>query len=457
MENERKGARGLCPLRVIHFQFSIIHSRGARGIENQKRREVIMATPIQQVEKEYFLGALNYKRVPLKCFVARTEYTFTLRELGKDRMVFEAKTRLTAFQKNTKIEFKFSLWSVQANIIAFSVFVFNVDNNYLITSIPDYLYKDLSRLYSRVQQAPCLNMIIREEGFYYDLNYEKINMVDSAEFDDFVFQLDEDKINTFIHEHLHRILQQTNGYKLSLFAHTGSASSPLSIEEKAVGTLGKILFISMPDGGIVAEKETAEELFFTDWSFFDFLLKSGETPESAREKIARLLRQTTEQNICSDCYVPIVFLSYIIGYIRIWVKEGSNPPITFPAIKTFRQLAKIIAFSLEQAHYFEDGKKEIPPFSPKLLDISAGGFLFALNPGNGTTTYSVNDRFSVQITIADRVIRCKASIVRVQPDTIYVYYGCKFDGMDIKDTQFLFEALYEKSFADNDMLISGAV
>jgi hypothetical protein len=420
-----------------------------------------MATPIQRIEKEYFLRMLNNRNIPLKCFGGKTEYTLRLRALDKDRMIFESETPLIAFRENTKVEFKFSLQPAEASVIAFSVFVYKVERNRLITSIPDYLYKNLSRLYARIQPALGLNLVVRKDGFYYDLKYERINVVDSAQFDDFVSQLNEDKINAFLHEHLQHILQKTDGYELSLFAHSKPASSGSVyrvLEEKAVGKMGKILFISIPDGGIVAEGENAENMFFTEWSFFEFLLQSGERPETAREKMAELLRQRVEQGICGDCYVPVVFHSYIIGCIHIWVMEGPNPPLTFPAIETFRRLAKIIAFSLEHAHYFEDGKKEMPPFNPQLLDMSAGGFLFVLKPGKETTTYAANDRFSVQIAISARVIRCKASIVRTHIDRIYGYYGCKFDDMEIGDARFLFEALYGKPFTHNHVpFISGAV
>ncbi|MDR0637839.1 MAG: PilZ domain-containing protein [Spirochaetaceae bacterium] len=413
-----------------------------------------MATPIQRIEKEYLLGALNYKDIPLKCFTGKTEYTFVLRELDEDRIVLESKDRLSVFRKDAKIELKFSPQSEMANIITFSVYVYKVEDRRLITSIPDYLYKNLSRSYSRVPQTPELNMILQKDGFYYDLNYEKIDMVDATEFDDFVSRLNEDKINAFIDENLHWIQQKTDGYKLSLFAHTRAAS----VEEKAVGKLGKILFISMPDGGFVAETKNSGEMFFTEQLFTEFLLKSGENPESAQEKITRVLRQRAAQNICSDCYVPVIFLSYIIGYIHIWVNEGVNPPITLHSIETFRQLAKIIAFSLERGNYFESNKKQIPAFTPKLIDISAGGFLFVVDSSKEKIIYSVDDHFSVRITISSRVIRCKASIVRDHFDKINVYYGCKFEDMEIEDTRFLFESIYGKPFTDNDIqFVAGAV
>jgi hypothetical protein len=421
-----------------------------------------MATPIQRIEKEHLLRMLNNRSIPLKCFAGKTEYTFGLRALDKDRMVFESSTPLTAFRENTNVEFKFSLQSAEASIIAFSVFVFKVENNHLVTSIPDCLYKNLSRLYARVRPVLGLNLVARKDGFYYDLNYERINVVDSAQVDDFVSQLDEDKVNAFLHEHLQHILQKTDGYELSLFAHSKSTpvgAAPRSLEEKAVGKLGKILFISIPDGGIAAKGENAEDMFFTEWSFFEFLLQSGERSETAREKIAGLLRQRREQDICGDCYVPVVFHSYIIGCIHIWVKEGPNPPLTFPAIETFRRLAKIIAFSLEHAHYFEDGKKHLPTFSPRLLDMSPGGFLFALRKqGQETMAYAVNDRLAVQITISARVIRCRASIIRAHTDRAFGYYGCKFDDMKTGDARFLFEALYGKPFTQNHVpFICGAV
>jgi hypothetical protein len=416
-----------------------------------------MATPIQRIEKEYFLGVLNYKGIPLKCFIKKKEYTFELGNIDKDQLMFESKERLSAFRKNMKIEFKFSTQSALTNIITFTVYVYKVAGRRLITSIPDYLYKNLSRMYSRVPQMRELDMTIRKDGFYYDLNCEKISVVDSVAFDNFVLQLNEHDVNTAMNENLNWIQQKTDGYRLVLFKDN-VLSSAASIEEKVVGKLGKILFISMPDGGLVPESANSGGMFFTGQSLMEFLLGNGENPESARKKIVDLLNQRAEQRICSDCYIPVIFLSYIIGYMHIWVNEGGNPPLLLSSIEKFRQFSKIIVFSLKQDHYFEGNKKEIPPFSPKLLDISAGGFLFVLDLSKEKVTYSVGDNLSIQITIFNRAIRCKASIVRCHFDKTRSYYGCKFDDMAIEDIRFLFESIYGKRFTDNDIqFVTGSV
>jgi hypothetical protein len=416
-----------------------------------------MATPIQRIEKEYLLGALNYKDIPVKCLMGKHEYTFALKKLDKDCLIFESKELLSAFRKDTKIELKFSVRSAQANVITFSVNVYEVADRRLVTSIPDYLYENLSRSYSRIQQIPGLQMAIQKDGFDYDLDYEKIRGADSADVDDFISRLNKRDAKAVMDEHLSWIQQKTDGYQLVLFKKK-ALSSDSSIEEKAVGKLGKILFISMPAGGFVTESQNTRDMFFTEQSLTEYLLGEGENPASAQEKIAGLLRQRAEQNICCDCYIPVIFLSYIIGYVRVWVNEGENPPLTVQTIEKFRQFAKIVAFSLERNDYFEDAKKEMPPFSPKLLDISAGGFLFALDFSQEKRTYAANDQFSVQITISGRVIRCKASIVRDHSTSTCAYYGCKFEGMAIEDARFLFEAIYGKPFTDNDIqFVAGAV
>jgi hypothetical protein len=416
-----------------------------------------MATPIERIEKDFLLGAVNYKYIPLKCFVGQREYTLTLKEINKNHLVFESKERLSAFRGCNKIELKFPTQSVLVNIITFSVYVREVEDKRLITSIPDCLYKNLSRSYSRVQQMSGLNMVIRKDGFYYDLNYEKISGVDSTKFDDFVSRLNNQEIETAMNEHLSWIQQKTDGYKFVLFENIASPSA-LPIEGKAVGKTGKILFFSMPDGGLVPETKNSGDIFFTEQSLEDYLLDSGESPESAQKIITEMFRQKAKQRICCECYIPVVFLSYIIGYIHIWVNEGPNPPITLRSVEKFCQLAKIIVFSMDQQHYFEDCKKRAPVFVPKLLDISVGGFLFVLEHDKEKITYSIDDLFSVQITISTRVIRCKASIVRSHSEVRYTYYGCKFNDMAIEDVRFLFESVYGRPFTDNDVqFLTGAV
>jgi hypothetical protein len=199
-------------------------------------------------------------------------------------------------------------------------------------------------------------------------------------------------------------------------------------------------------------------LCFTEQSFAAFLVGSGESPDSAQEKIAEMLRRRAAQGICSDCFIPVLFSSYIIGYVHVWVYENGNAPLTINMIDRIRQYTTIIAFFLEHKNFFEDGKKMLPAFNPRLLDVSAGGFLFALDLNKEKVYYVLNDTFAVTITIFNRTIQCKAVIIRDYANKMYAFYGCKFEDMELEDVRFLFEFIYGKPFTDKDLdFITGSV
>jgi hypothetical protein len=412
-----------------------------------------MAIVIQRIEKDFLLGMLRYKSLPLKCIIAKKEYTFILQSLDNDRLVLKSEVNLSCFQKNMKIEFKFPTDSVLAPIVSFSVYVCDVTGKCLTTTAPDCLYKNLQRSYSRVLQTPELNIAIKKDGFYYDLNYAKVNTA-APLFESCSQNVDENNIETYMNMNLDWIKQQTNGYKLVLFKN----DPPVAAEEKAVGQLGKIFYFSMPDGGLVSEPENSMDLFFTEQSFKAFLVDSGMSSDAAREKIMEMLQQRVTQGVCSDCFIPIVFSSYIVGYVHVWVYENSKVPLTMSMVEKIRQFTSIIAFFLEHEHFFEEGKKSLPVFKPKLLDVSASGFLFAIEINKEKTFYALNDVLTVTITISNRAIYCKAVVIREYTNKTYAFYGCKFEDMKLEDIRFFFESIYGKPFTDKDLdFIVGSV
>jgi hypothetical protein len=414
-----------------------------------------MATAIKRIEKEFLLGMLRYKSVPVKCFIAKKEYSFTLQAIDEDLLVFESKNDLSAFQKNMKIDLNFSSQSVLVPIITFSVYICDVADRRLTTTMPEYLYKNLQRSYSRVHQPPELNMVLKKDGFFYDLNYEKVNAADAFALEDPVPDGGTgNNIESLVNINLDWIKQKVSGYKLVLFRN----DPPITIEEKAVAKQGKILFISIPDGGFAPGTENSTNLCFSRQSFEAFLAGSGESPAAIQKKNAEMLHRRTAQGISSDCFIPIVFSSYIVGYVHVWVYEGGKEPLTMHMVDKIRQYTTIIAFFLDRKNFFKDGKKPLPAFKPKLLDISVGGFLFALDLNKEKALYTLNDAFSIAITISHRVIHCRAVIIRDYSSKTCAFYGCKFEDMALEDVRFFFESIYGKPFTEKDIeFITGSV
>jgi hypothetical protein len=413
-----------------------------------------MAVVIQQIEKDFFFGMLRYKEIPIKCFLAKKEHTLFLQAVDEDQLTFRSQNNLSDFYKNLKIDLKFSIESVVMPIVTFTVHICEAAGKQLVTTVPDCLYKNLQRSYSRVQQPPELSIVLKKDGFYYDLNYARLNGADALVFESSAQNVNEDNIEALMSINLDWIKQKTDGYKLVLFRN----DSPATIEEKAIGQAGKILFISMLDGGFVSEMENSTGLCFTEQSFTAFLVENGESYDAARKKIASLIQQRVDQGICSDCFIPIIFSSYIVGYVHVWVNEDSNAPLSINMIDRIRQYTSIIAFFLERKNFFQNAKKMLPAFSPRLLDISAGGFLFALDLCKEKVLYALNDVFLVTITIFSRAIQCKAVIIRDYTHKTFAFYGCKFQDMELEDIRFLFESIYGKPFTDKDLeFITGSV
>jgi hypothetical protein len=415
-----------------------------------------MATPIKRIEKEFYLGSLCTKETPLKCFIEKKEHTFTLQEIDNDQLTFDAKRKPAGFYKNMKIDFMFSVQTFRPAIITFSVYVTTVHGKRITTTVPDYLYKNLQRVYSRVQMPPELSITMKKAGCYYDMPYEKAvaPAAFAAAAAGFAGEDGEKKLSAAIAESFDWIRLNTDGYKLTLFKKTPAAA----IEEKAVGTLGKVFFVDMKSGGYPCEADD-QGLLITGPAFKEFVSARGETLKAADETLSRALLLRTENNIRCDCLLPVICHGFIVGYIRVWINEGADDrSLTPDMIEKLIPFAALTSLSLERYGAFSDCKREHLSFAPYIQDISAGGFLFSLKPDKDTASFALKDTFSVIMTTAGRLVHCRAVIVREYGDRNEACYGCKIEGMELEDIRFLFETLYGRPITDKDLeFITGSV
>jgi hypothetical protein len=101
--------------------------------------------------------------------------------------------------------------------------------------------------------------------------------------------------------------------------------------------------------------------------------------------------------------------------------------------------------------YFEQGKLKNEPFGGKIIDISVSGLLFAYPHSPLASSLLPESQLTVRLTTPRRTITAEAKIVRRWRDQRVVYFGCRFEAMEPENIRFLFEYLYARPFADEDM------
>jgi hypothetical protein len=411
----------------------------------------IMATPIKRIEKEFLFKVLYDEQIPIIYLRDRTEYILTLERPAKNEIVFRPNKPINKLKLRTKMELMFDF---RGQGITFSVQIDSIKDELIICNLPESLFKNLDRSFSRISEPPDLLVQFTYLGDRYNLSFPKISDFEPGEQGELVGNTDPRNLSELIKQMAGWLDNYANGYKLVIFKDV----KPSSTEERIVAETGKTLFLpstltSLPQGDPYPRKR-----IITEEMFKRYLETTGVDLAFIDSALIRFVREKYNSGIFSDAWIPILFQQYVTGYIHIWIDKENKLPFDYDVIDTMYQFTKVIAYSLKINGYFEAGKMRNEPFEGKVIDISASGVLFAYPHSNLSSTLLPDSELTVKILTPKRNVNAKAKIIRRYKDSSMGYFGCRFLDMAPEDMRFLFEFIYGKPFTDTDAsFLSGQV
>jgi hypothetical protein len=410
-----------------------------------------MATPIKRIEKDFLLKALYDEQLPVLFFRNRVEYTLTVEKPTRDLIYFKSDRPITGLQPQNKMELKFDY---RGKVISFTVEAASIRVDRITTTVPEFLYKNLDRSFSRVPSPPDLQFQFTFLGDSYSLGYPKIQDYEEEEVAQLMSAMDTKNLTGLIAQIAAWIKTVASDYKLHLFRDL----KPANMEERLLSETGKSLFLPSsleepPQGDPYPQKR-----LITAAMFRRHLESSGIAPERLDAVVTRYIQMKAENGISSELWIPIRFQEYVIGYIHLWINKGEKPPFTYEVIDTLYQFAKVFVFSLKENGYFEANRVRNSPLDGRMIDISVSGTLFTYPHSNFASSLVLNSELAVKLSAPKRVITTGAQIVRRYVDRKLNYFGCRFLDMAPEDLRFLFEYIYGKPFTDADaVFLSGRV
>ena len=402
-----------------------------------------MATPVRLIEKEYLLKVLYDEQLPAIFLKDRKEYSFFLEKPVKDEMCFRSNRSIDKLKLRNNIELKFDY---RGKVIVFNVEVLQIKNQNFICTIPDYLYKDLDRTYSRVSLPPEMKVHFTFRGDRYNLSFPKVQQFDSADLSLFFQNTDPKNLTGLVDQMAAWIKKFATGYRLVIFKDT----KPASTEERLLAETGKALYLPSTTESFPREDPFPRPRLITEEIFHRYLESIGVGTGFLPTTTARFMKAKVDDGYFSDAWIPILFHEYVVGYVHIWIDAEGYRPFDYTVIDTMYQFAKVLAYSLEINGYFEDGKIRNSTFRGNIIDISASGLLFSY-PQSGFFTFLLPDsKLTVSITTPNRSLNQNAVIVRRFKDDTHGYFGCQFEDVPPDDLRYLFEYIYGKPFTEFD-------
>jgi len=410
-----------------------------------------MATPIKRIEKDFLLKVLYDEQIPIMYLRNRTEHIFKVVKPVKDEIVFKPDRAVEGLKARKKLDL---IFDYRGQVITFCVEVNVLKDDLIHVMAPEFLYKNLDRSFSRVQNPADLMIQFMFRGDRYSLTFPKIGSYEIPDVGNFVKSMDPKNLGGLVDQLAFWIKGYANGYKLVIFRD----SKPASTEERLLAETGKSFFIPSTGMKLPLSDPYPKPRLITHDIFKRYLESTGVDLAYVEDACARFLKAKYDSGIFSDLWVPILFQEYVIGYIHVWINKEGRVPFDFAVIDNLYQFAAILAISLKVNGYFENGKMKNELFDGKVADVSASGLLFTY-PNSALASSLLPDiELTMKLVTPKRTVNTNAKIVRRYKDNVQNYFGVRFLDMAPEDMRFLFEFIYGKPFADSDaVFLAGQV
>ena len=411
-----------------------------------------MATPVGRIEKEFLFKVLYDEKLPIMYIRDRTDFVLTLEHPAGEEMTLRPLRSIGKPKAHSKLSL---LFNYRGQVIDFAAEVVSSTDELIVCKSPEILYKNLDRNYIRVDTPSDMKVLFTFRGDRYNLAFPKVMEYEKVTVEDVHRIGDPKNLSGLIRQVTNSLKGLVDGYKIVNFKD----KKPETLEERIVSETGKTLFLPSTVGHFPLTDPYPKKRIITEDLFKRYLESTGVCIAFLNDNCARFIRNKFQDGIFSDAWVPILFHEYVIGYIHIWIDKEGKLPIDFSMLDTVYQFAKVLAFSLKENGYFEQGKIRNEPFAGRVLDISASGLLFAYPHGHSlSSTLLVDAELMISIETPKRTINVVAKIVRRFKDKSAQYFGCRFLNIAPEDTRFLFEHLYGRQIDDRDAaFLSGQV
>lgn len=402
-----------------------------------------MAVQVKNIEREFLLTTAMRERSAILMSAGGGEWTVRIIAVDKNMISLIHDVPLWLQKKGSTYDFRYS---IRDQSIAFKAQIIEPGEHRCGVSMPDKVYKNLSRRFIRLPPPGDLSASFSFAGERYDLNFPP-----SAAFN----PLQEPEPSPdFNPANLRGLMADFERKALAVASDRGIVMfkdrKPISVEEKLVASSGRCFYMPSNRSDLPKSDPFAERTILTRDDFLKHFIDSGMEPSSAENELARLERAKRSSGVLSELIVPILFQNYTIGYASIVNRRVGKPAFDLALIETFVAFARVFSWSLKLHGYFKDAPKLESDFKPLVVDVSAGGLLFMSEDRRMIQALKEDSPVGIRLVAKKRTIDAGGTIRRLYNDTEEGYFGIEFQSMAPEDFRFLFEYLYGRPFTDED-------
>jgi hypothetical protein len=362
----------------------------------------------------------------------RDDYSLTLTNISKTTLTLKPgrPPPATAVEPGKKL-------NLLANYMGMNIF-FSVELNSLIkeglvTTMPEFLYRNLGRSNPRQAFPSDMSMQFASLEEKFALPFPLLDTEDTSAL---VPGLETSNYNVVVAHLAAWVKTIADAYKLTLFRD--AKIGPLELEKSLIMKTGKTLFLPSTEAGLPPTDETPEKRLVTTEMF----TQMGGNPDL----LTRFAQARRDEGLRSCAWVPVFFERYVIGYIQLWVSAEDKAPLGIEHIATLYQYGKSLSAALRAQNYFASCSLKNKFFNGNGVDISASGILFSYPQSSLTPAFTTGKEIALKLNTESQTQSVSARIIRYYREKAVDYWGCRFVDMPQEDSHAFMEYLYGRPF-----------
>lgn len=402
-----------------------------------------MASLVKNLEKEFLLNTAKREGVVITMSTGTGEWTVRIVDVSTRGVGFAHEIPLRFLRKGTNYDFQYK---VRGQTIAFKTPILEPGERRFVAAIPDKMYKNLSRRYTRLPPPGDLAASFSFAGERYDLDFPSSTVFNPDVEPQASPEFNPADLKGLMLEFEHKALTIGSERGIVMFKDR----DPSTPEERLAAQTGRCFYLPTIMSGIPKSDPFAERSILTRDDFISWYIEKGVDSGRAENELAQLERAKRSAGVLSELLVPILFQDYTIGCASIINTQPGKPPFDLRAVETFMSFARVFAWSLKLHGYFKDSPKLDENYGTQVMDVSAGGLLFACHDHKLMQALKENLPVTVRLASKRRNIDAAGIIRRHYVGGLEGFFGIEFTVMAPEDFRFLFEYLYGRPFTDEE-------
>ncbi|ULQ60189.1 DUF1577 domain-containing protein [Brucepastera parasyntrophica] len=402
-----------------------------------------MIQKVSTVEKEFLLRTIMKEHSPVRIHGVSNIATGLITDISKTeiRVTFHPPCSLNDFSLREHVT---GYFDCIGKTYAFETVIQKNSEQQILLNYPENLLKSLQRKYVRVHKPKDIQVHFHLENEDINMDYPVCSEYVSVDSIQTHSQIRGKGLPEMIASFRKRLEGKCHTNTIVMFR----TKKPENFEENLICETGKILFIPSTNSGLPQNDPYPEGRIITER-----IEETFEDPNFFVEgsKFAKLLKAKKDRNIQSEIWCPIIYYQYVVGYIYL---ANTNESFDFSTVDYLWDFSRILAFQLKQSTYFKDEapNKDNPAHYAQIIDMSPGGMLISFPKNELRVPIKEGSIFSVDIHIEQKKINCSARITRRFEKNDTLFYGSVFVDLRPDNMMYLYEALYKRPFAENDVM-----